>query len=1332
MDIRNLYEKIESRIRDHSFSLSEETTEMESFGRFCAVFGTETLSLQEVSCALESEELALQGTFGQAFVDSDMRLNIKITEDGRVHAAISMPQISLDSAGLFCTQNSVLTMELQEGAADFSEYIEGELSFGGIEFVYAADRREIAARRQLQVRCQKEVEAAALVNAALGLFGMDLSVFGLEETKLFELKELSFSYTAPSEWLKETGADTKQDDSFKLKIRTDIGFCFRDIFGMENVGFALEKYGNKYDLAMEGDIVIFGSRLSFFLCYGREVFSISLSECEKVRLDSADDMGILIGEKNLSKNLPSNFHPSGKPQLHTMNFAVSSDFKNIQNFNIVVWLNENWQLCESQKIIVSDIMLSFAYDLGGKSVWISGNLQFGEIATSICAGVSLSEQNSVQWRFRWGMYEDETINLTKFMGQLADALGVASSQIRLPEIEIGNAAVEYAAGTFSITLDILVTKSELFSSQTKVRITSAVKEGRRDFEAEFSWESTGRKLTMGNLLAECGAEEAVSEIPEFIRKIGLEEVALRYDFLENKISSELEVSNLGTFRLALEFGKNKAYAVSFSPCVSELSLAKLPVVGGIVRPVLPSLKNLSITDIMLYACSRDCKKQQLPAGVGLVFCIWGEKRVCMLSEKKNSAKQPIRNESQQQGSKVVWVDINQTIAIFSLYRLGVGLAENYLTFGVDASCNVSPLTFTLAGAGIGVCLTDPARLRFYISGFGVSFQNEILAIGGEFLKSADGYTGELLIKVRQISAAAIAEYSEDGSLMAFAAVTANFGGPPAFFVTGVSFGFGYHKRLILPDIDKVTDYPLIAAARGRLSREALSGELKTYFVHEPGQKFLAAGIQFTSFGIVDTNAILTVNFGNSFEIGLLGLAEMTMPPRCENTPIAYAGLALKAVVKPQEGVLSVEALLTPESYILSRDCRLSGGFALYNWFGGKNSGDMVITLGGYRRGYQKPEHYPDVPRVGFCWKLGSHLSFTGEMYFALTPKEVMAGGRLNAVYSLGNLKAYFIAAADFYLGWKPYAYEAFLQVLMGVSYRVDCWFVHHTFSIELGASFHVWGPDFAGKAHVNWYIISFDITFGTGMPHADGGIEWGEFEDSFLPVDEKKAVEPTDGTDQGEPKAAPLTIAYPEGVVSAGNRTLCRADALHINVESAIPMTRFEVNQSGEQEVGQTICIQPMKEVKLESCLQVELQDERNQHVNVAVSTVRKNLPSALWGKKGADALVRNVVCGVALVPEPSEYRLFPEKQEISMERLYLLDTIVIRDAFSYLNCPSASSYTTKDSWQTVSGTLDASDVRKRRQEFFRKQGIDSGEISLGKYAVNARNLLSEEIMIRV
>ena len=179
-------------------------------------------------------------------------------------------------------------------------------------------------------------------------------------------------------------------------------------------------------------------------------------------------------------------------------------------------------------------------------------------------------------------------------------------------------------------------------------------------------------------------------------------------------------------------------------------------------------------------------------------------------------------------------------------------------------------------------------------------------------------------------------------------------------------------------------------------------------------------------------------------------------------------------------------------------------------------------------------------------------------------------------------------------------------------------------------------------------------------------------------------------------------------------------------------MTRFEVNQSGKQEIGQTICIQPMKEAKLESCLQVELQDERNQHVKVAVSTVRKNLPSALWGKKGTDALVRNVVCGVALVPEPSEYKLFPEKQEISMERLYLLETIVIQNAFAYMDCPPASCYTTKDSWQTVSDTIDASDVRKRRQEFFRQQGIDSGEISLGKYAVNARNLLSEEVMIPV
>ncbi len=52
-------------------------------------------------------------------------------------------------------------------------------------------------------------------------------------------------------------------------------------------------------------------------------------------------------------------------------------------------------------------------------------------------------------------------------------------------------------------------------------------------------------------------------------------------------------------------------------------------------------------------------------------------------------------------------------------------------------------------------------------------------------------------------------------------------------------------------------------------------------------------------------------------------------------------------------------------------------------------------------------------RLGLNWQVTSELSITGGIYFALTPHMVMAGGRLEAIFQSGILRASFTLAADF-------------------------------------------------------------------------------------------------------------------------------------------------------------------------------------------------------------------------------------------------------------------------------------------------------------------------------
>ena len=110
----------------------------------------------------------------------------------------------------------------------------------------------------------------------------------------------------------------------------------------------------------------------------------------------------------------------------------------------------------------------------------------------------------------------------------------------------------------------------------------------------------------------------------------------------------------------------------------------------------------------------------------------------------------------------------------------------------------------------------------------------------------------------------------------------------------------------------------------------------------------------------------------------------------------------------------MRAQLTSNSYILSKDCHLNGGFAFYTWFEPhRQAGDFVLTLGGYHPKFIVPDHYPQVPRLALNWQVSSELHIKADAYFALTGSAIMAGAHLQATWQSGALRAWFVAGADF-------------------------------------------------------------------------------------------------------------------------------------------------------------------------------------------------------------------------------------------------------------------------------------------------------------------------------
>ena len=67
-------------------------------------------------------------------------------------------------------------------------------------------------------------------------------------------------------------------------------------------------------------------------------------------------------------------------------------------------------------------------------------------------------------------------------------------------------------------------------------------------------------------------------------------------------------------------------------------------------------------------------------------------------------------------------------------------------------------------------------------------------------------------------------------------------------------------------------------------------------------------------------------------------------------------------------ILSVQAQLTDNSYLFSRDCQLTGGFAFFMWY---PAGAVRADAGRLQPGlHSLPRSSPTVPRLGFNWSVG--------------------------------------------------------------------------------------------------------------------------------------------------------------------------------------------------------------------------------------------------------------------------------------------------------------------------------------------------------------------------
>ena len=286
------------------------------------------------------------------------------------------------------------------------------------------------------------------------------------------------------------------------------------------------------------------------------------------------------------------------------------------------------------------------------------------------------------------------------------------------------------------------------------------------------------------------------------------------------------------------------------------------------------------------------------------------------------------------GSEVI-LPVQRAFGPLFIDSLGLGWEQQkkLLDFLFSGNVKIAGLNANVKGLKVGIPVTDPTNFGAYnvdLEGLDVSFKGGSVEISGGLLKLDNplSYNGIASLKAASFSVMAIGSYAEipvsdaaDAekvpSLFIFGVLNTPLGGPPAFFITGLAAGFSFNRSLKIPSVDKVYQFPLVSGVSngsftdGQSPVAALQ-ELSEVVKPEVGQYWIAAGLKFTSFKLINSVALLFLSFGKEWEINLLGLSWASLPPAIpREVALAYFELALKVAFKPKDGIISAEAQLTP-------------------------------------------------------------------------------------------------------------------------------------------------------------------------------------------------------------------------------------------------------------------------------------------------------------------------------------------------------------------------------------------------------------------------------------
>lgn len=938
------------------------------------------------------------------------------------------------------------------------------------------------------------------------------------------------------------------------------------------------------------------------------------------------------------------FHFSAAPKYGDYSFGASlmDDKQGIWSFNDEITLEDLSIQINKQPNSV-EAGLEAAFRLGNAE-----NKNIGETTVTLKGAYKCQQGQKSQWNFSADIAVIDIIRLIYLFPQdFRDLIKkVLPSKLEFFDIAL------------ALNMNYQNSGKNTFLLQGKANIADEIfsveyDSGLDDAVFRLHWENQSTKMNLLSLLKTiCRKEDNfLLNIDEDLISINLRKIDIYLSSISQNLVIEVVTENgRVTFINQSELRGSDPYqalqALYFS-LMFDIQLPRIPVVGSIPFPI----EKIELLKISRPLTAKDVSqlKSRIPLFDEKVKTVDKLLQLAFTPKKEITSNKlflPLSSEPSQSTLRMLptsaspsnttdqpkWFDIQKSLGALSVKRLGLDYKNSQMWLLFDTSLIMGGLTIELLGLSVGFKLTQLAIPNVKLDGLGIGYQSGPLTISGGFLRDQtegeERYSGTAVVRTDGLNLSAMGSYSQikiDGknttkpSLFIFVRLNKPLGGPPYFYVTGLSGGFGYNQWLRVPKQEEVVNFPLVQGTSGRIGNSDEPFKVLTtllqdkWLVAKLGEQWLAFGVDFTTFKLVSTRALATVGLGSELQISLLGRSEMRLP-------MAFVEMGLRAYCNPSRGVLELSALLGPNSYVLHPDCHLTGGFAFHTWFSGQYAGDFALTVGGYHPRYSPPSHYPTAPRIGFNWKVDSHTTIKGEAYFALVPSCVMAGGGLEAAYQDGDLRAWFRAYANFLIHWRPFYYEADMDVSVGASYRLNLLFTSTTVSVELGASVELYGPPTSGTAHVRWWVISFTVHFGEDRKPVPA-LTWDEFKE-LLPKDKSGTL-------------ILNRISVKKGLLTEkpDNNWVIRPDDLEIETESAIPAstitfiaadknTDFGLIKEDDHTVKNSspLFIKPMKSTSLNNTHKVTIKAPGSVIPDWKTHILTRNVPEALWGIPSAES----------------------------------------------------------------------------------------------------------------